>query len=211
MVKIYTEITPSHLPLGERYFRLTNEKENHRGFQYKTGLNVDTNPFVPRGMCQQGGLYFFSEEQLEEFYTIGGVVSPKWIREVFFTSETREARLACSRCSRIYVEKGKYKADKFILGEREEFDSVLLEWIKEGKCDGYTMDDAAKNGHLDVMKYLFETVGAKYTHYAMDWAAQNGHLEVVKYLNEVVHAPYTYKAIDYAAENGHLEIFVHLR
>ena len=49
---------------GFRFYRLLNKEENHRGFQYKTGLNIDTNEFNPSGSCEKGGLYFFDEAQL---------------------------------------------------------------------------------------------------------------------------------------------------
>ena len=85
-----------------------NEDENHRGFQYKTGDNIDTNEFNPKGSCEKGGLYFFDEAQLINYssYTDNCV----WIREVTFFPD-----------SRIYCEEGKYKTDKFILGERQSF------------------------------------------------------------------------------------------
>ena len=105
------EITVEHLlqsKPGFRFYRLLNDAENHRGFQYKTGINIDTNEFNPSGSCEKGGLYFFDESQLINYseYTYNCV----WIREVTFLPD-----------SRIYCEKGKYKTDKFILSERQPF------------------------------------------------------------------------------------------
>ena len=48
-------------------YRITNPKENHRGFQYKTGLNIDTLRFNPDGECNPGGLYFFDQTQLKQY------------------------------------------------------------------------------------------------------------------------------------------------
>jgi len=48
--------------------------------------------------------------------------------------------------------------------------------------------EPAKNGHLEVVKYLV-TAGADIStenNYAMRWASRNGHLEVIKYLVTVV-------------------------
>ena len=100
-------ITPDQLPEG-KYWRLTNKKECPRGFQYKDGLNVDTQPFNPTGSCKPGGLYFFSDAQLANYQLY--VKDPVWIRQVTFPPDAQ-----------IYVEKGKYKADKFILSERSLF------------------------------------------------------------------------------------------
>jgi len=46
------------------------------------------------------------------------------------------------------------------------------------------MDSAARNGHLEVVKFLHEnrTEGCSFA--AMDLAAENGHMEVVEYLKE---------------------------
>jgi len=45
------------------------------------------------------------------------------------------------------------------------------------------MNWASISGHIEVVKYLHEIVGATYV---MDWASVNGHLEVVKYLHKTV-------------------------
>jgi hypothetical protein len=36
------------------YFKITNGKENHRGFQYKDGMNSNTESFIPSGCCSGG-------------------------------------------------------------------------------------------------------------------------------------------------------------
>jgi len=74
--------------------------------------------------------------------------------------------------------------------------------------------DAAKNGHLDVVKHLVEN-GAD-VHAAGDealgWAAESGHLDVVKYLIENgadVHADDDY-VLGWASRNGHLDVVKYL-
>ncbi|EGG22276.1 hypothetical protein DFA_04394 [Cavenderia fasciculata] len=69
------------------------------------------------------------------------------------------------------------------------------------------MDLAAKNGHIEIVKFLSEhrTEGA--TNRAMDMAAGNGHFEVVKYLHFNRTEGATTYAMDYAAQNGHIEVF----
>lgn len=37
------------------YYKITNAKENHHGFQYHDGLNILTEPFVVTGSCVGGG------------------------------------------------------------------------------------------------------------------------------------------------------------
>jgi hypothetical protein len=43
---------------GKQLIKLTNIEENHNGFQFNTGLNIDTVPFNPSGDCKPGGIYF---------------------------------------------------------------------------------------------------------------------------------------------------------
>ena len=117
------EITPQDLP-EENFWRLTNESECHRGLQYRTGLNVDPIPFNPTGNCQEGGMYFFGESQLPDFYSF--ISDARYMRRVTFPPD-----------SRIYQEEGKYKTNKFILGERTEF------FLPPGLC----LAACTKNGY----------------------------------------------------------------
>lgn len=49
---------------SKTYYKIINEWSSHRGFQYKDGLNIDTQPFNPKGMCLGGGLYFASRKTI---------------------------------------------------------------------------------------------------------------------------------------------------
>ncbi|KAG3085297.1 hypothetical protein PC121_g5217 [Phytophthora cactorum] len=68
------------------------------------------------------------------------------------------------------------------------------------------MDDAAANGHLEVVKWLHVNRSEGCTTAAMDCAAANGHLETVKWLHSCRLEGCTSKAMDGAAENGHLDV-----
>lgn len=43
---------------------------------------------------------------------------------------------------------------------------------------------ASECGNLELVVYLYETVGAPFNDLAIDWASANGHLEVVNYLEK---------------------------
>jgi hypothetical protein len=58
------------------YFKITNRKETHHGFQYQDGLNVDDQPFNPSGCCSGGGLYFTTLENLHMFEHFGVNIRP---------------------------------------------------------------------------------------------------------------------------------------
>ena len=46
------------------------------------------------------------------------------------------------------------------------------------------VQDAAGNGHLEVLKYLREEVKAPWDWRTAAWAAENGHLHILEYLVE---------------------------
>ncbi|KAG1687476.1 hypothetical protein DVH05_005167 [Phytophthora capsici] len=68
------------------------------------------------------------------------------------------------------------------------------------------MDDAAANGHLEVVMWLHFNRSEGCTTAAMDCAAANGHLEIVTWLHTHRLEGCTSKAMDGAAENGHLDV-----
>ncbi|KAG7380229.1 Ankyrin repeat and SAM domain-containing protein 3 [Phytophthora pseudosyringae] len=65
---------------------------------------------------------------------------------------------------------------------------------------------AAENGHLDVLKYLYEMkLNTDTTHWALDTAAGSGFLEMVKWIYENRLEGCSLFAMHFAAANGHLE------
>lgn len=98
---------------GKEFYKLTNESENHNGFQFKTGLNIDTVEFNPKGRCQQGGIYF-----TELIYVL------KWLK--YNGKRMKKIRkVLIPNCAMVYVEKYKFKANKMILGESMNLDNFL--------------------------------------------------------------------------------------
>jgi hypothetical protein len=76
--------------------------------------------------------------------------------------------------------------------------------------DRTSMEDVSRAGHIEVLKYLHEVVGAKCTVWAMNCASRNGHIEVVNYLHEVVGAECTTCAMDWASRDGHIKVVKYL-
>ena len=94
--------------LSKKLVKLTNIRECHHGFQFETGLNVDTIPFNPTGECEPGGIYFTDIGNMPEWLEYGNK-QMKYCRTVTLPPDCR-----------VYVEENKFKADKIILGERVE-------------------------------------------------------------------------------------------
>ena len=88
----------------------------------------------------------------------------------------------------------------------------LLKWIREEKkCkwDKYTINAAAEQGNLEMVKYCVANE-CPIDKRACENAAENGHLEVLKYLREEVKAPWDWYTATRAAKYGHLHILEYL-
>ena len=70
---------------------------------------------------------------------------------------------------------------------------------------------AAKNGHLECLKYLREEVKAPWESWTATWAAENGHLHILEYLVERKFDKFDKCACKLAAENGHIDCLKYLR
>ena len=89
------------------FYRLTNEKECHHGFKFKTGLNVDTIQIDPTGWTNVGGLYFTDEENFSMWLEYNSTGRMMYYRIVSIPDDAE-----------IYEEVHEFKTNKFVLGER---------------------------------------------------------------------------------------------
>jgi hypothetical protein len=99
------------------FIKLTNISEIHNGFQFKTGLNIDTVPFKPSGSCKAGGIYFCDRNEFFQWHTYNSTVCVNF-REVTIPEDAA-----------VYIENDKFKADKLILSEKKSIwnDQLLCE------------------------------------------------------------------------------------
>lgn len=81
------------------FYKFLNKNRNHYDFQYKLGINIDTNEFNPHGSCQAGGLYFADNESVMQFRGYGDSI----------------ACITLLKDAQFYIdpEGSKYKTDKF--------------------------------------------------------------------------------------------------
>ena len=101
-------------------------------------------------------------------------------------------------------------------GDLSQLKSLIIKGVDIHARDDYAFRWAARNGHLEVVKYLVEDCDADvhaYDDHAVRWSAERGHLEIVKYLVEECGADVRNKddyALRWAALNGHLEVVKYL-
>ena len=102
---------------GNKFYKITNERENHHGYQYKDGLNIDDKPFNPNIDCGEGGLYFTNLENIV-YFTEWGIN----VREIEILEN-----------SKVMVLDNKFKSECLILGKKwglYEFINQNEEFIK---------------------------------------------------------------------------------
>ena len=103
------------------FVKLTNQSENHHACHFQTGLNTDPMPFDPQGDCQPGGIYFCLMEKI-----------PMWLN--YSSQSMIYSRLVTiPDDAQVWVEKDKFKADKIILGERQEISDLAI-WEDPEYC-----------------------------------------------------------------------------
>ncbi len=56
---------------NKTFYKITNGKECHNGFQYEDGLNILTDAFAESGSCCKGGFYFTDINHILKFLTYG--------------------------------------------------------------------------------------------------------------------------------------------
>ena len=184
------------------FYKILNENECHRGFQYGTGLNIDPIPFQSKGSCVRGGIYFAREDILV-FLNHG-----PWLRKVTLPSDARWVKDPEESPE-------KWRADRVILSEKEEITPAVIERLIEEGANVHADDNDALRwsslkGHLGAVKVLLEHSADVHADEddALQWASINGHLEVVKVLLEHgadVHAM-DRKALENASYMGRIDI-----
>jgi hypothetical protein len=186
------------------YFKITNENENHQGFQYKTGMNVLEGSFNDdeKASCVPGGLYFTTVEHLHHFYHYG-----VWLRVVELPENDSTFKMVKDPDTRM----DKWRANKLILGDRfrlwdlvtvakfglrhtEKFFGFLMsvgdyaaakQWVLSTQnftYDESSMDNASAARQLDLL-HAWKSSGRKplYSERAMNHASHHGHIDVLNW------------------------------
>ncbi len=133
------------------YFKITNEKENHNGFQYADGLNILEEEFCddPNKSCCAGGFYFTDANNILKFMEYG--IN---LRRVILPTNNPEFRMVMDKSG------DKWRANMIILGDKYDLFKVdTFKYLVESGADIHANNDYALRwseyfGHSDVLQYL---------------------------------------------------------
>ncbi len=107
----------NYFDYNKKYYKFTNPDENHRGYQYQDGLNIDNQPLnFSKESCSGGGLYFTEFKNLPIFYDF--MKSGGFLREVFVPKDEPVVKE-----NGIGYHNSKYKSNKIILGKKMPLNS----------------------------------------------------------------------------------------
>jgi hypothetical protein len=114
--------------LPEIYYKITNKKENHHGYQYKDGLNILDKAFDKTNEYLEGELYFTDKENIHNYLHYGIFIReirlPALANCIKFTSDI------CGTC---------YRSDMLYLGKKYDmYSKEALELIPEESKMHYT-------------------------------------------------------------------------
>lgn len=130
-----------------KYYKITNNNEYHKGYQYVDGINILDKPFQKDGSCVPGGLYFTTSKYI--------------LRYISYGNNLREVQL-CNDSEVVIDPSGdKLRADKIFLGKKYDLSQVdtikmLIDDDPEPDYIGVrkTIYWAILNENLDVINYL---------------------------------------------------------
>lgn len=127
-----------------KFIKLTNANEIHHNFQFNDGLNIDVCDFCPQGVCLAGGIYFTEEKEAHNWIFYHPLIGPmKYMRKIEIPNDAR-----------IYIEHYAFKANKVILGERQEIhNEMYLKAIKTSDSIFANLTDDMKSKEV-CMEYV---------------------------------------------------------
>ena len=115
---------------NKKYFKITNEQENHNGYQYVDGLNVLNMPFAEEGSCVPGGFYFTDAENIL-FYLSYGI----YLREISLPETDPDFKMVKD------PEDDKWRANKIILGKRYNLSDIsTFEYLIQQGAEGISFN-----------------------------------------------------------------------
>jgi ankyrin repeat protein len=137
---------------NQTFYKVTNARECHNGYQYRDGLNILKEPFNddPKASCCPGGFYFTDVKNVFKYIDYG-----ENIRQVTLPLSNPEFKIVQDPSL------DKWRANMLVLGERHSLHDVatyrhLIDASADINADnGNVLYWNVRCGNLDVVKYLY--------------------------------------------------------
>ena len=180
-------------------------------------VNGETRKLVKRSSREEELKKKFKVEEMSSISTLEIAwehksLWPSWLDEPFFCMKVALTnKLELLKWAR---EEKKCEWDgRTIMTAASQGNLEMVKYCVASKCPlGYgACEFAARNGHLEMLKYLREESKAPWDSDTAAWAALNGHLHILEYLVERKYDEYDKDACMLAAKSGHLDCLKYLR
>ncbi len=113
---------------------------------------------------------------------------PQELEDIIFLNLNFDTLVECREIQSAYVKKCTEYNSFGIAAEKGNLHCIrylFSQGLKPSKYYSFNlMNEAADNGHLEIVIWLHENRTEGCTTWAMDYAAKNGHLEIVNFLKE---------------------------
>ena len=107
--KVYSGIEFNKMSKGTKFYKFFNNNLKHFSFEYKEGLNVNTESFNPNGLCSKGGLYFCEEDACYLYFDLYG---------------TKLSLIEIPNDAKVYIEQNGFKTDRLIVKKIMNFEDI---------------------------------------------------------------------------------------
>jgi hypothetical protein len=182
------------------FCKITNENENHYGFQYVDGLNILDKPFQEKGSCVPGGLYYTDEDNLHYFYEYG-----VWIRIVSIPEDAKVVE------DRDYITGRKWRTDKIIF--HDKYPLYSLETVKKFnlKINKEYIKEVSRLGKVDILEWWVnsDNYDQELIHISILYASFNGKINVLDFWKNSGHLSkfnYSIEYINMASSYNQIEV-----
>lgn len=146
---LYKEVSGKQLNEANEYktfYKFIDESKIHNGYEFKTGLNIDTNEFSPTGSCSEGGIYFTDVFNVTSFSNYGINLCDVKIPDN-------------ARC---YLENNKIKCDKIIINFIEHISNhdgwkdinFCMKFIKYNNVYMRYVDEKILEKHITILNKM---------------------------------------------------------